>query len=282
MSKNLETYKISTVDKEVIRATKQSMENISWAMQGLNKIGMKMESGFKKIPEKQQQWLLAKTTNILSGVLRANLTTMQKAKPFKKPMSKAYRSLVTGTGAISGAFGAATGVGTAVFVSELAVSTKFIMRSIMDIARSEGEDLEDIDTQLSCLEVFALGGVSEHDDALDNSYFATRVALRATMSGASAFIAKNGISGLGKVLMLSTNPLAQMIGLIASRFTMQVSEKFLAQALPVVGAAGGASINYMFIEHFQKMAKAHFTLRRLERKYGDELVRTTYLEIENI
>jgi hypothetical protein len=53
MSKNLETYKISIEDKEVIRATKQSMENISWAMQGLNKIGMKMESGFKKIPEKQ-------------------------------------------------------------------------------------------------------------------------------------------------------------------------------------------------------------------------------------
>lgn len=282
MSKNLETYKISTADKEVIRATKQSMENISWAMQGLNKIGVKMESGFKKIPEKQQQWLLAKTTNILSGVLRANLTTMQKGQTFKKPMSKAYKSLVTGTGAISGAFGAATGVGTAVFVSELAVSTKFIMRSIMDIARSEGEDLEDIDTQLSCLEVFALGGVSEHDDGLDNSYFATRAALRAAMSGASAFIAKNGISGLGKVLMLSTNPLVQMIGLIASRFTMQVSEKFLAQALPVVGAAGGASINYMFIEHFQKMAKAHFTLRRLERKYGDELVRTTYLEIEYI
>ena len=52
MNKNLETYKISAEDKEIIRATKQSMENISWAMQGLNKIGVKMESGFKKIPEK--------------------------------------------------------------------------------------------------------------------------------------------------------------------------------------------------------------------------------------
>ena len=280
MSKKLDTYKITTVDKEVIRVTKHSMENIGWAMQGLNRIGVKMESGFKKIPEKQQQWLQEKTTNVLSNILHANLTTMQKGKSFKKPISQTYKSLVIGTGAISGAFGAATGVGTAVFVCELSVYNHVFIRSIIDKARIEGEDVVDIDTQLSCLAVFALGGVSEKDDGLDNSYFATRVALRATISGASVFISKNGISGLGKALMMAASPLTQMIGLIASRFTIQVSEKFLAQAVPLVGAAGGGTINYLFMDHFQKMAKAHFTLRRLERKYGEELVRTTYLDIK--
>jgi hypothetical protein len=36
----------------------------------------------------------------------------------------------------------------------------------------------------------------------------------------------------------------------------------------------------MFINHFQKMARAHFTIRRLERKYGKVLVKQKYLKIE--
>jgi hypothetical protein len=36
---------------------------------------------------------------------------------------------------------------------------------------------------------------------------------------------------------------------VASRFGVVLSQKFAAQALPVVGALGGASVNYVFIEH---------------------------------
>jgi hypothetical protein len=35
-------------------------------------------------------------------------------------------------------------------------------------------------------------------------------------------------------------------------------------------------VNYAFIEHFQDVARGHFTVRRLERTYGEELVRTEY------
>jgi hypothetical protein len=35
-------------------------------------------------------------------------------------------------------------------------------------------------------------------------------------------------------------------------------------------------VNYVFIEHFQAMAQGHFTVRRLERKYGKSYVRTEY------
>jgi hypothetical protein len=47
-------------------------------------------------------------------------------------------------------------------------------------------------------------------------------------------------------------------------------------AIPIVGAAGGATINYLFIDHFQAMSQGHFTIRRLERAYGAEAVRTAY------
>jgi hypothetical protein len=49
-----------------------------------------------------------------------------------------------------------------------------------------------------------------------------------------------------------------------------------AQALPVVGAVGGAAVNYAFIEHFQDVARGHFTVRRLERLYGKQKIRSEY------
>lgn len=49
-----------------------------------------------------------------------------------------------------------------------------------------------------------------------------------------------------------------------------------AQALPVVGAVGDAAANYAFIEHFQVVARGHVTVRRLERLYGKEKIRSEY------
>jgi hypothetical protein len=68
---------------------------------------------------------------------------------------------------------------------------------------------------------------------------------------------------------------------VAARFGLVVSQKVAAQALPVVGALGGAAVNYAFIEHFQDVASGHFTVRRLERLYGKEKVRSEYDLIAN-
>jgi hypothetical protein len=46
--------------------------------------------------------------------------------------------------------------------------------------------------------------------------------------------------------------------------------------MPVIGALGGAAVNYAFIEHFQDVAWGHFTVRRLERVYGKGLVQKEY------
>ena len=58
-----------------------------------------------------------------------------------------------------------------------------------------------------------------------------------------------------------------------------MTQKVAAQALPVIGALGGAAVNYAFMEHFQDVARGHFTVRRLERTYGKELVRREYERI---
>lgn len=70
-----------------------------------------------------------------------------------------------------------------------------------------------------------------------------------------------------------------MISQIATRFSIVVSEKTAAQAVPVVGALGGAAINTLFVDHFQDMGRGHFIIRRLERQYGQEKIRRLYEEI---
>ena len=87
---------------------------------------------------------------------------------------------------------------------------------------------------------------------------------------AARFIAERGIIEEGGPLLV------RFIAQVASRFGVVVTQKVAAQALPVVGALGGAAVNYAFIEHFQEVARGHFTVRRLERVYGKNFVRTEY------
>jgi hypothetical protein len=68
----------------------------------------------------------------------------------------------------------------------------------------------------------------------------------------------------------------RLITMVAERFGLQITEKAAAQAVPAIGAAGGALINTLFIDHFQDMARGHFIIRRLERRYGEDAVRLAY------
>jgi hypothetical protein len=67
-----------------------------------------------------------------------------------------------------------------------------------------------------------------------------------------------------------------LVAEIAARFGVVVGERAAASALPVLGALGGASVNALFMNHFQRVAHGHFTVRRLERLCGVEAVRAYY------
>lgn len=262
MSKEVATSNISLEDLKLLEEAKSTMNNIGWAMRNVNKIGSTLETGANFIPEKVLNKLQKGMHSILVGVVKANLLTIKKNKIFSKPSNKTYKALVTGTGILSGFFGSTTGVGTAVFISELTLTTKFLMRTIMDIARSEGEDIYSIEGQMACLEVFALGGDSKEDDGLETSYYTTRVALSSAIQNVTA----QGINSF--------------VSKIVTRWSIQVTEKIVAQAAPVLGAVGGGSINYIFINHFQKMASAHFTIKRLERKYGEDKIKESFKNLK--
>jgi hypothetical protein len=145
-----------------------------------------------------------------------------------------------------------------------------MLRSIADIARSEGEDLSDPAAALSCVEVFALGGRAGSADAPESGYFAVRSVLAKTVTEAARFVAERSVVKEGAPILL------KFVTQVAARFGLVVTQKVAAQTLPLVGGLGGAAVNYAFIEHFQDVARGHFTVRRLERIYGKEKVRSEY------
>ena len=120
------------------------------------------------------------------------------------------------------------------------------------------------------MQVFALGGRAGSADPFQSGYFALRGILAKSATEATRFIAERGIFEEGAPVLV------RFITLVASRFGVVVTQKVAAQALPVVGALGGAAVNYAFMEHFQEMARGHFTVRRLERVYGKNVVQTEY------
>lgn len=181
-----------------------------------------------------------------------------------------HKSIATVAGAAGGAFGLA---GLPV---ELPFTTTVMLRSIADIAKGEGEDLSDPDVGLACLEVFALGadpGVTnggERSSALETGYFALRAALAKSVSEAARHLLSRGLTEQASPLLV------RFIAQISARFGIVVSQKLAAQSVPLIGAASGAAINYAFVDHFQTLARGHFTVRRLERIYGAVMVRAEF------
>src|SRR5262249_16964080 len=100
------------------------------------------------------------------------------------------------------------------------------------------------------------------DDDAELGYFAVRAAFAKTLPN----LAERALpSALGR-----------FIALVAERFGVVVTEKVIAEAVPIVGAVGGGTVNLVFIDHFQDVAHGHFAVRRLERKYGEAFVRREY------
>jgi len=185
----------------------------------------------------------------------------------RRPPAAMLTSLLAGlSGGVSGFFG---------FVAlpfELPVTTMLMLRAIADTARHNGEDLSRLEPRLACLEVFALGG-QKSPKRLDLGYYAARTLLSRLADEASALLVERGVASVSAPLV------NRLLAEIVSRFGVVVSERIAASALPVIGAVGGATVNVAFMNHFQRIAQGHFTVRRLERLYGAAMVRRHYQDL---
>jgi hypothetical protein len=250
-------------DLNDLKKAKTLLENPGIAAKITNLLGTPIEKGFELLPDNWNVKVGELTQEALSKAVHAAVFTM-KDSPGEETSNSWHKIAVATTGGIGGFFGL-----TALAV-ELPISTTIMLRSIADIARSEGEAISKIESKIACIEVFAFGGPSKSDDASESGYFAVRAALAQSVTKAAEYIAEKSLAEEG------APALVRLVIKIAERFSIQVSEKAAAQAVPAIGAAGGAIINTLFIDHFQDMALGHFIVRRLERKYGKEVVEATY------
>ena len=242
------------------------LEHPSWTARITDLIGMPIEWGITKLPKRASQLISNATTNAIRKTLEVAVGSMKREHhgPHKK---WTHRFVVAGSGAAGGFFGLAG------LPFELPISTAIMLRSIADIARSEGEDIGVKETQLACVEVFALGGKKQNDDVGETAYYAVRIALGRAFSEAAEFISEKGLAEEG------APAIARLIAKIATRFEVVVSEKTAGEIVPIIGAVGGATINVLFMNHFQSMARGHFIVRNLERKYDEETVQKEYERI---
>jgi hypothetical protein len=254
-------------DEQALRAAVQRLEHTSLAARLTNIVGKPVELIGHALPETASQAIAAATTKALNAALKVALATIQN-RP-ETASSRMHKALATASGAIGGSLGLVTAP------LEIPISTIIMLRSIADIARSEGENLADPTAALSCVQVFALGARTGAREAADSSYFMVRGVLAKSISEAARFIAERGLIEEGAPVLV------RFTAQIAARFGVVVSQKLAAQTLPVVGALGGAAVNYAFIDHFQDVARGHFAVRRLERAYGKDLVRAEYERIRD-
>jgi EcsC protein family len=257
-----EAAEISSEDLAALRNAVKSLEHPNLAGRLTNLVGKPVELIGLALPSFASKAITAATSNGLEAALKVALRTLPSSSWSHSRLL--HRALATASGAVGGTFGLAA------LPVELPVSTVIMLRSIADIARSEGEDLSDPDTALACVEVFALGGRAGSTDASESGYFAVRSMLAKTVSEAARFVAERGVIKEAAPILL------KFVTQVAARFGVVVTQKVAAQALPVVGALGGAAVNYAFMEHFQDVARGHFTVRRLERLYGKERIRSEY------
>ena len=257
---------LTDLELEQLREAKRLLESPSLAARLTDLLGKPIEMSIEMLPERAVQSIHEIVRSALVRAQDLALTTIDPSRA-RVPSNRLHKWMTAATGAVGGLFGMA---GLAV---ELPVTTVIMLRSIADIARGEGHDLSRPKVRLACLEVFALGGRSQADDAAETGYYAIRAGLAKLVSDAAQHMAQRGVArGSGPALV-------KLLERIAARFGLVVEEKVALEMIPAIGAISGALVNTLFMDHFQNVARGHFVIKRLEAQHGLETVRNAYRNV---
>ena len=265
---NAHSSLITESDQIILAQAFQRLEQPSYAIRLSSALGSPITATLKLLPTRLSLRIHRAARQIVSHGLDLSIMHLSQKKRLGNP--RIQRALCIATGALGGFFGGPA------LLFEMPFSTTLILSSIAEIARQEGEDLSSLESRIACLSVFALGGCSAEDDDADIGYYGLRMALHSPVSEATKYLAAAGIRDASKAPAL-----INLINLISRRLGVVISKRTLGMMVPMVGAAAGALCNRMFMDHFQDMARCHFAIRRLERKYSQSSVEAFYLLNKN-
>ncbi len=265
---------LSPQHKQELARAHKLLESANFATCLTDYAGKPIHSVLQQMPKPLRRAVDRAVERAIQECLTVALKSL-KPTPKKRPSMRLASALAGVAGGLGGLFGAAS------LPVELPVTTILMLRAIADIARRHGEDLSTIEGRLACVEVFAYGSSRSASEGAGSSsradvgYYASRAMLGRLANEASSLLLERGAA------KLAAPAVAALTGEVASRFGVVVWERVAASAIPLAGAAGAATINVVFMNHFQSIARGHFMLRRLERIYGEEAIRSHYRLLEN-
>jgi len=210
-------------------------------MRAVNSVGGMIEDQMKRLPAAARRTL---TVAVEQALMRAfevcAATEPAGGRRGWTESGAAHRAVAVMSGAVGGFFGPAG-------LAELPVAVTAMLRSIRSVARDYGYDPDDPQIARECIAVFSAGGPLHDDDGVDSAFVTARMA----MTGAR---------------------LQTLLPRVAVRLAQAMGQKVGTQAVPVLGAVGGATVNYAFMNFYTEMAHVYFGLRRMAETEGTETV----------
>lgn len=220
-------------------------------MEVLGAIGGSADVALRKLPKS----ITGRLDRIaLKGLERAVAAAARSRGVVRDRSDRVNRLASTATGALGGLAGLPGAM------VELPVAVTMLMRAIMAIAAEHGFDPADEQVKMEALRVFAASGPLGEDDGTD----------------LGLLTAKLSITG---------QTLQGLMSAVAPRLGAALGQKLAAQAVPLLGAVAGASINYAFAQYYQQIARVHFGLLRLRDETGlprEALVEALRLRLEEL
>lgn len=253
---------LTPADHAALTSAVRRLESPNFAARLADYAGAPVNRIMGMLPKRLNRQVSGMVRDAVMKGLEVAVDTLEESPP--PTPATMFSSILAGVaGGVSGLFGFSA------LAIELPLTTTVMLRSIAEIARHEGEDLSTLEARLACIEVFAYG-TKRTDDNIDVGYYAARTLIsKYTSDVAALFLERGAIDASAPVV-------SNLVTEIVSRFGIVVSDKVAAGAVPIIGALSGATVNMIFMDHFQKVAKGHFTLRRLERVYGSDHIRQHY------
>jgi hypothetical protein len=254
---------LAPVHRQALQRAVVLLENPTFAARLAEYAGQPIDRVLRMLPEPATTRLNQAAEAAILNCLKLAIRSLEQSRT-RTPALGVSSMLAGLSGGVGGFFGAVA------LPIELPVTTTLMLRAIADLARHNGEDLSTLEARLACVEVFALGKPNAGKQ-IGVGYYAARALLTRLTREVSAALLERGAANAA-----TTSVVNSLLAEIASRFAVVASERAAASAIPVVGAVGGAAVNVMFMNYFQRVAHGHFTVRRLERRYGPAIVRNHY------
>ena len=272
-------------EQDFIRTARGFLDRPGLLLRLAGAAGRPIEVALRALPARHQRIVARASEKALQKALATMIQTLRTTKRAQTFSHSGKRSRTLGrwhtlasfsSGAIGGIFGILS------LPIELPVSTAIMLRSIAGIAAEFGMDLEDPLVQMECLYILSLGSAPNPQPGPEgatqkSAYWTSRLAFANLGREAAAFVSGKGGREVLHALEKRTAPaLVKFMTAVAARFEIVVSEKLLAEAVPILGALGGGTINAAFTNYFNETARYHFGLKALERKHGREVIEMQY------